>query len=228
MLTQKQLLELSNGDLVTYLVGGCAKILTPKETTFRYYYVREILANGKLMRISLLDDDNKVSVYPLKDLNFDFTFPDAGYYSNQGEVVSYQQLPIRQNNKIINEHSHKFKSLFNSLCMVVPRSMADAANRVFGPRAFGPSTGLLNRIFIEKDSRPVARRIKDVLSGKYITTPLSLNFAVSLGIFSKYPTLWFKGFPIGEFSTPTQVKINCSIFQQEAIDFLSNHEIFVH
>lgn len=225
--SSKCLEGLSLGDKRTYMQGGFIKAITPRSKEFAFYYVSEINESARDTIFCLKDEDansERCKRFKQVDLHFDFSFPQRGFYSLHGEAIHYAQLPKRQSLKVLNGESHKlFHVLSGDLGWVSDRFLAN--RQLAGYQLW--TCPLLNELFLQTDARPIKAKINAILKEKLLSSKLNINFAISVGINSHLPSIWFRNHHIGELLSPQRIAIAEPLFFQEAVDFFTPHKIDV-
>lgn len=219
---EKDLLDISNEDLVRYFSGTYVKILPDNADEFRYYQIGEINGSGKKAELSIHQDDQNYQFWLLKDLHFDFSFPQSGFYQIEDETVYYAQRPQRQSQKGLNYNSHKLLEFYHLIIRNLPRNL-----QYFSSNTHLWSCSSLNKIFLKEDLLPIEPKISSVFQTQCMSKALSNDFAISLGVTSKKPQLWFRENIIGRFESPDQITISDDLFLQEAVDFFPQNNIEV-
>lgn len=222
--------SLSQEDLNLYFADTYLKILLPGSEVFRYFYIENFEGDYRSGNVQLngvfsfkenppFDIERKT--FKSRLLKFDFTFPEPGFYTYKDNAYLYSQRSIRQNKKGIHHINHNISPLLG------PSNLTIASNRYsFLPaqRIFGFSDRV-NSLFTSIISHPIDKVINKVLKGETLSGVLSRDFAVTIGIKSTTPSIWFKSNLVGDLISPQKIAVLDDIFYQETIDFFSQYDI---
>jgi hypothetical protein len=198
-----QLRELPREDMVKYFDQTYMRASIPKDFEEQYIYIRETAENGDSLHIRV---DGKDLVRSRLDIEFKFDFPEIGMYNSTGGPVYILRRPRRQNKKGICMDTLWAKH-FNS----------DLDMRLFGHGYFKFSCDTLNQAFINT-FYPTWEKAKSLLGKKgLVSIALDKTWVLSLGIWSKTPTLWYRTHPVGEYHEHA-ILVKDTLFFQEVKD----------
>jgi len=215
--------ELDAHDLELYLYGSYIKTLIPDSPQFEYARCDKVIGHGKSSVFRLTNSKGNIE-FPFRELEFDFSFPKSGYYNLERECFLYRQNPMRQYKKGLCSDNH---SIYHMLSKILSKYTFSWCKWIPNYNLDVWKSGYLNSLFLTQDSRSIRTRIAKILKGQQVSIALNRDFAISQGIISKNPTIWFRDRIIGELKHPETVEIKNEIFMQEAIDFFSPEEISV-
>jgi hypothetical protein len=150
----------------------------------------------------------------IKNVAFEFGFPEVGLYNYRDSVVHFQRTTTRQNRKGLCGQTAVFFGTHHLLKKFIALSggfhdrnhwrwdcknltmLFDKPNLLSFPRAFDSVRKLhaLNRAF-------------------------DRNFSLSVGVYSTSPSLWFRRTLIGQAVSPSKIVVRHPVFLEEAKDY---------
>jgi hypothetical protein len=198
-----QLRELPREDMVKYFDQTFLRASCPKDFEEQYILIRETCEDGERLNIQV---DGKNVVRDRKDINFIFDFPQIGMYNSTHGPVFVLRRPRRQNKKGICMDT-LWAKYFNS----------DVDIRMFGHGYYKFTCNDLNQTFMNP-FYPTVEKAKSLLGKKgLISVALDKVWVLSLGIWSKSPTLWHRSHPVGELRDNV-IFVKDTLFFQEVKD----------
>lgn len=218
----KDILDLDEKDLSTYFLGTFCKVLFPSESNWNYGYWRSHINTGKSLQITWLNHYNKIQRIPFVAQNLDLTPEESGYYNYENFVYLVNKKPARQYKKAIGQESYSITSFFSQIQpMISPVISHDLKKN------FSWSAESLSNLFCSPIKKSFSDLLESVFSEQTLVTALNKHIAVSLGITTDIPNIWFHDTLVGLFVQPTKIQILEDNFTQEMIDFFTPHGISV-
>lgn len=148
-----------------------------------------------------------------------FDFPATGLYNLGNSTVYFQRVPRRQSKKGLCPDTASFKLFASILMDSKGRGILSTRElEIFRVRSIQAMFGeaydfsLADSLTFFKKKRPVSFAI-------------NRDFALSLGVESKYLSLWYKQILVGEVPSPKDIKLLPGLFQQEVIDHFLQENI---
>jgi len=164
------------------------------------------------------DSDAKLINIDLRRNLPNFEFPATGLYNLGKSTVYFQKIPRRQAKKGICRESARLKH-FSSIFLeqrgvVVP----------FDKEPWKTKT--IRDLFENTEDFSLANSFTIFKKRKPISFALNRNFAISLGITSKFLNLWYKQLLVGELPSPREIILlpGC-MFKQEVIDHFQQEHV---
>ena len=151
-----------------------------------------------------------------KEATPDFSFPESGLYNYKNSFCFFQKIPARQQKKGLcpeSGHFTPFKSLFKNEegKGLLVRKRDDSIWRIEG----------IQEIFKEESNKKFSLdySLEVLKNGRTNSIALDREFGLSLGVYSKYPSLWYKMLIIGKVISNKRMLLSPDcLFRQEVAD----------
>lgn len=232
MLLSQAFPNASGHDFDLYFKGSW--ILCSHKTAWRgwqWKYVRNI-EEGRPSVIALGDTKRAEYVITEKELQCDFTPLHSGYYPFRKSAVLLWRKPVQSATKGLNLATIRLLDPFAASSEYMRRRERVKVPEWYRPLCDGihedrMTEEILGEILNDPrgmEQLPDALRI---LEKGFVASMLTRGTAVSIGIWSENPTLWFFERPVGEVLSSKRVVVYDKLFVVEVIDTLSPQGIRV-
>ena len=154
---------------------------------------------------------------PLNSVNLErhppnFDFPESGLYNLGNSTVYFHRVPKRQTKKGLCLETGQFRYFSNTILdekgNILISSKGPEAWRIRG----------IKEMFAEPKIYTLQEAFFMFKKKKLVSFALDRDFAISLGVKSKSPSLWYKQVLVGEVQSLQLINLFPSLFQQEALD----------
>lgn len=227
--------ESSTSDLQLYFQGTVIQVRFPYTEEWVLREIGQIVPTDNGRVIQLRDSKGVNDTVPIEQLEVRVTFPPLGYYNWRLGVLYLERLSQRQNKKGMCNTTLRISEQLVQL-------LQQTDSKILGTHPvfklldkYWFRTPHYSRSLIELISENPIPRFSTISSGwdaitkhvKVLGRALSSQFALSRGIHSAAPALWFDSFLIGEMPDKETILITNPLFFQEASDFFSHLDVNV-
>ena len=142
----------------------------------------------------------------------DFTFPEPGLYNLGNTTIYFSRTPRRQSKKGLCADTAEMRSFAGIL-------RDNKGQFILSWRPNDPwRIKAIQELFGNTFEYTLHDALQIFKKKRPISFALDREFAISLGIKSKYLSLWYKQVLVGEIPKPTEIKLLPSLFKQEVVD----------
>lgn len=177
--------------------------------------------NGYL--IGFRDSKNKSHTRSLSTMALDFNVPKPGFYNYRNSSIYFTRNPVRNHIKGLTSQNVMFQNLMERMFRldVIPKEL-------YQSHKFQLSTQGLTKLFEEQARPSFIRSLEKIAKNQVFASAISDHLALSPGIISKNPTIWFKTRAIGELDASKAVVYPIlDAFVPELTDFFPKYGIEV-
>lgn len=206
-------LNLNSDDLNLYFSGTWLQFQA--NTDVGLHLVREFGGNRQVTVVYQLPS-GRLEVSPFKHMRPVFDLPPVGYYNFKDTAVAVRRRTVRQNKKGICSQTFKVSAVTD----VFPRYGAALNTDFLMNNTFSwTSREDVNAVFWERVTSSLPDAYRSIHKLRAAARALSPRFYMTVGLFSKSPTLFAGQLAIGEVVSERQINVLNSLLYQETCDF---------
>lgn len=219
----------SYDDLRLYFNNTLVYAKVPDSKSFELLYVAEIQAGptGINLYLSTLDGKTPAKPHDIKKVEVEIRYPEAGYLNWRSTVVWISRRSMRQNQKGISSNTVGISNPFYDV--------------IRQPIRHSPAFKLLDKYSFPQHGRPdIFHALRSMLVSEepvskigdswnrlsipkhaLVARAISRKFALSKGVETQYPSLWFDGSLVGYMPSPRKITMgsgDAQMFYQEVAD----------
>ena len=196
MLGVKELKEISADDCNLYYGGTYIRRSPKGKNNWAWMHVSSFLGHGDLLQVVVQKNETMTGeASMINEWDWDFSLPEARLYNFRGHTVSFHRTAYRQNRKALCSETMAIYDIFHRLYRVIIPS------EIKQKHCFQLNALNLNLLLQEMQPIPPEKSLLAIMKQQALSRALNGNIALSQGILSKNPTLWYQAMPIGEFSS---------------------------